>query len=106
MARLRISSGLSILNAARACLIALIISSPGPLGADQAEHDAQPLTPFYPEPDSLHLDGGREVAQDRLRGGVEFERRRDQDQARRLAPQLDSREVSGWREFVPVEMPF
>ena len=60
----------------------------------KTKHHVQLPPPFYRQPDSLHLDAGCEKAQYRLRSGMKLERRRDQQQPRRLVPQLNARKVA------------
>ena len=46
-------------KAARACFNMFSIgASLGPLRAGKAKHHVQALPPFYPHPDSLHIDVG------------------------------------------------
>ena len=94
-------------TAARACFsMSSIEDQSGPLGAGKAEHHLQALPPFYRQPDSLHLDRRREEAQDGFGGGMEFERRRHQQQPRRLGAQLDAGKITVRGELAAVQMPF
>src|SRR5579863_9705355 len=64
-----------------------------------AEHHFDAVPPGGADSHALHLDFTREEAENGFVRGMEFERRRGKENARRLAAQFDAGEISACGEF-------